>query len=320
MTENKKISDWQKEKLFNRCIKLINQGFSISYCRIKFAKHGSFIDEYLSVAEKIKNNYQIQLDDSYIKKSFNKIYKEFYGCDEQIKGVKGIEKGRRLNNFLRSSIIFASVIIFLSFSFAGLIYASQGSLPGSNLYIVKRFMEDMKKEIAPESRESLLHYQFLNNRIDEAESFLELKNYEKTNMDELLDEVEEEFKNCETYNYFGESTKEEVRSLIEKVKEEYAQGLNLEEVEKEPENAQENNDPEIFEDETGENSGTGEEAEDDENQDIDGESADEDEQNSDSQLCTDDEDEVEDDSGNENNAETADNSETEDDVEDSIDD
>jgi hypothetical protein len=94
------------------------------------------------------------------------------------------------------------VLVVLIFSSAGTVYASQDSLPGENLYVVKRAAESVQLFFYPESKKWQLHFKLLNNRIYEADSLI--KTGQEGNMElikELLLEIDEEYSQCKKYNF-----------------------------------------------------------------------------------------------------------------------
>ena len=221
MTKNKNISDKQKEKILCKCIALISRGYSFEYCEAKFKRYGNVLEEYLPILIGLKKLRRDDPSDVFLKNTLHKIYNDSSSQDEYIENSYKIKtKTNSMHSILKPAIIFITVVLFFCFSFAGILFASQNSLPSNPLYPVKRYGENIKLLIAPESKKNILHYQMLNNRLNETELFLNSPEKEKKKLDNLIWAAEEEFNQCKKYNFFGNYTEEEIKDLIEKIKEE----------------------------------------------------------------------------------------------------
>ena len=165
MNKENNISDRKKEIIFNKYISLINKGYSLKYCETKFKKYKSILEEYLPIIERIKKLKRNNISNTFSQNTLNRIYN-----DKSIKDIQTPYKSKtnKTHAILKPAIIFLSVFIFFSFSFTGIAFASQGSLPGEFLYPVKRTAENIKLFIYPESKKNIIHYELLNNRLNEA--------------------------------------------------------------------------------------------------------------------------------------------------------
>ncbi len=229
MIKSKQISSSQKEKILNKCIELISCGYSFEYCEAKFKRYGNVLEEYLPILTGLKKLRRDNLSDAFLKNTLHKIYADCNIQDEDIKNSSSVKiKTGRFHVFLKPAIIFVTVVLFFSFSFIGILFASQNSLPSNPLYPVKRYGENMKLLVAPESRKNILHYQMLNNRLNETTLLLSSPDKQKSKIDITIKDAEEEFNQCKKYDYFGGYTEKEIRDLIEKIKEESVNEFDME--------------------------------------------------------------------------------------------
>jgi hypothetical protein len=225
MNKEKNISDRKKEIIFNKCINLINKGYSFKYCEIKFAKYKSILEEYFPIIERIKKLRRNDLSNESLQNVLNKIYN-----DKSIQDIQTSYKSKiyRTRAILKPAIIFLSVFIFFSFSFVGIAYASQNTIPGEFLYPVKRSAENIKLFIYPESKKNVIHFELLNNRLNEARLLIDSDTIEKTITNNLIEEVDKEFNQCKKYNYFGDKSEKQIKDLINDIKDKYKGKFNKE--------------------------------------------------------------------------------------------
>ncbi len=83
-------------------------------------------------------------------------------------------------------MIFLVFLVLSVFSFSGTLFASQETVPGQVLYPLKKSFESFKLIVYPENQKDDLHFQFLNNRIDEADILLES---DGSGADSLMDDL-----------------------------------------------------------------------------------------------------------------------------------
>ncbi|MCL4416274.1 MAG: DUF5667 domain-containing protein [Actinobacteria bacterium] len=228
MIKNTKISDRQKEKILGRCIELLRRGYSLEYCETKYKKYENVLKDYLPIIERVKKLKHEDLDDAFLKNTLNKIYN-----DSSVQDMYGVhnkygEKSNRFHSILKPVMIFVAVVLIFSFSLMGILYASQSSLPNNVLYPVKRYGENVKLFITPESKKKILHFEFLNNRLNEATLFFSSSDKEKNKMEKLIKDAEDEFEHLKKYNYFGDYTEEEIKDSIEKIRKESINEFGLE--------------------------------------------------------------------------------------------
>lgn len=231
MFRNIKISDKKIEKILSNCIELINRGYDLKYCETKYKKYWDILKDYLPVIERVKKLKQEDLSETFLKSTLNKIYEdsgEQDGIIENYNNVK-IKTNRFHSFFVKPAIIFITLVLIFSFSLIGVLYASQDTIPNQRLYPVKRYAENVKLLITPESMKKILHFRYLNNRLNEAKLFFDSVDKEKSIMGKLIEEAEKEFEHLKEYDYFGDYTEEEIRDSIEKIKEESKKEFESEE-------------------------------------------------------------------------------------------
>ena len=210
------------EKIFNRCLVLIEKGYSTEYCLKKYSKYKSVLKEYFNTVKYLNNLKNIEPEAGDISKNLDKIYNTAENFTEPaIDKTKVFPESRR-KFFLRPAMVFISVLAVIIFSFAGTLYASQDSIPGENLYPVKRATENVQLFLWPESRKGQLHFRFLNNRIYEAETLMKSGANGSTNLiEELITEIDEEYYKCKEYNFFKNKNEEEIANTINRIKNRY---------------------------------------------------------------------------------------------------
>jgi len=214
------------EKIFGKCLKLISRGYSIQYCLKKYSRYKDTLEEYFKTIKYLENLKNIKPKDINIKSSLNKIYSSAKNSAEPDMGKTKSKtaapgSGRRVS-LLKPAIVFITVLVVTIFSFAGTVYASQDSLPGENLYPVKRTAESIQLFFYPESKKGQLHFKLLNNRIYEADMLMESGQDSGIELiEELLLEIDEEYYQCKKYNFFEAGDEEETVTTINNIKNKY---------------------------------------------------------------------------------------------------
>jgi len=217
MIKDKQYSESTKEKIISQYILLTLKGYGYDYCKTKLRRYWSILEEYLPIISKLEKVGFYELNDDYLKNTLLKIYSNssFQNRDS---GNFKIIKNKRFHSILKPAIIFIFVVFIFSFSFIGILFASQKSLPSNTLYPIKRYSENIQLLVTPQSKKNILHYKFLNNRLDEAKSFLNSYGKDRNKLDNIIMDAEEEFENCKKYNYFGNHSEKEIMDLIEEIK------------------------------------------------------------------------------------------------------
>jgi hypothetical protein len=211
------------ERVFNKCIILLCRGYSIQYCLAKFKKYKDLLEEYLVTIGKLKDLDKVKPGNDYIKNTLDKIYslsevetvgnaREGYIPENRY----SINSRTRIRSLVfKPAMVFLLVFVIASFSFVGLAYGSQSSIPTETLYPVKRTVEKIELIFNPGINKGSLHFQFLESRLYEANKLMDSDFSKNTDLiNDLLLEVEDEYEQCEQYDYFGDKSSEEVINVI----------------------------------------------------------------------------------------------------------
>ncbi|MCL6087547.1 MAG: hypothetical protein M1475_03975, partial [Actinobacteria bacterium] len=212
MNKEKKISDKKIEKILNKCMILISKGYNVDFCLNKFKKYKDILEEYLAIYGKLKKATNFELDKNFLEDTLDKIY-----AHSSEKYNISVSKPRR-NFELKPAILLSVVIVIISFSFVGIMFASQNSVPGEILYPVKRIVENFELSVYPESHMGPLHFDLLNNRLYEANKVVGSAIYNKDTVNSLLTEVDYEYRQSKKYNYFGNKTEDQILNDIKDIK------------------------------------------------------------------------------------------------------
>ena len=62
------------EKIFDKCINLIEKGYSTEYCLERYSGYREELEEYFAVAKELGKMEEVKPDSRYIKSSLDKIY------------------------------------------------------------------------------------------------------------------------------------------------------------------------------------------------------------------------------------------------------
>jgi len=157
----------------------------------------------------IKNNKK--LEDSILEK----IYKNSEQTDQIRESNYNVRRIRVRPAFLKPVIVFLSIFMFFSLSFAGTIYASANSLPGDVLYNVKKTYENVQIVFTPYANEGKLYLKFLNKRIDEASALLNRTGtIDEEIIESLLSEIDYNYGKCMEHKSFGKNEGKRIGSRI----------------------------------------------------------------------------------------------------------
>ena len=217
------------EKIINNCIKLLEKGYGMDYCLNKYNRYRRQLEDYFKAIDSLKNLKKIEPDKSFTENSFDKIYDKARkeARDERlpennVESVSPTIPARRKFAIFKPAIIFVIFLVIAIFSFSGTIYASQDSVPGQTLYPVKRSFEDFKLIIYPESRKGALHFQYLNNRLSEANILIESDEEGLMALiEDLLLEIDNEYNQCHQYRCFMYENEENMLNQIGDIKNRY---------------------------------------------------------------------------------------------------
>ena len=221
--------DKKIEKIIYKCLVLMEKGYGLDECINRFEGYQNEINEYFKTIKDIKSFATIIPEKDYRENSFAQIIGEAKRRGsissektDAIAAIKQSKPGIKKRLLLRPAMIFLVFLVLTVFSFSGTLFASQETVPGQVLYPLKKSFEGFKLIVYPESQKDDLHFQFLNNRIDEAGRLLESDEPDTDILvDDLIIEIDKEYQMCRQYNCFSSRDEESVLNSINKIKTRY---------------------------------------------------------------------------------------------------
>ena len=123
------------------------------------------------------------------------------------------------------------ILLFMTFSSAGTIYASAYSVPGEKLYTVKRATETVQVLFTPEPGEGKLYKKFLGRRLDEADKLIEAGlTVDNDVFERLIADIEYAYGKCKQHgcidNAEGISLDKRMRGIEKAYFDKYHSGLH----------------------------------------------------------------------------------------------
>ena len=218
--------DKKIEKIIYKCLMLMEKGYSLDYCINRFEDYRDEINEYFKTIKKIRGLEAIVPEKDYRKNSLAQIIGEAKrrGAVSSEKAdaaavIKQSTPGTKKRLLLRPAMIFLVFLVLSVFSFSGTLFASQETVPGQVLYPLKKSFESFKLIVYPENQKDYLHFQFLNNRIDEADILLESDGSGADSLiDDLIIEIDMGYRMCKQYNCFSTRDEDQVLNSINSIK------------------------------------------------------------------------------------------------------
>jgi len=210
------------KKIFNKFLKLLDEGYDIDTCIEKFSNYREEFKEYIDIIESLGNFKKLKPKEEYLTNNLKNIYS--MARIETSKGQKDFLKKeisliRLRPAYLKPLIVFLSVFIFISFSFAGTVYASSKTIPGDNLYAVKRTYENIQLVFTPYNYEGKLYYTFLNKRLNEADILLQTNSELNLKIaEELIDDIDYSYNKCLEHKYLGIADEGHIKKQINGIK------------------------------------------------------------------------------------------------------
>jgi hypothetical protein len=223
------LMDKKIEKVIDKCLILLEKGYNLDECIRRFEGYHDEIIEYFKTIRSIKDLEVIIPEKDYRNKSLASIMSEANRRKtvslDKANAKAAIQQGKpgaKKRLLLRPAIIFMVFLILAVFSFTGTLFASQETIPGQTLYPLKKSLENFKLIIYPDNKKDDLHFQFLNNRIDEADTLL-MSGYPDTDIlvEGLIDEIDGEYQICKQYNYFSTLDESSILDSINNIKNRY---------------------------------------------------------------------------------------------------
>lgn len=209
---NKKVIS---SRVIKKFLNLIDRGYSIDYCLEKFSPYKKELGPYSHILKNLKNLGNIKNNKKLEDSILEKIYKNSEQTDQIRESNYNVRRIRVRPAFLKPVIVFLSIFMFFSLSFAGTIYASANSLPGDVLYNVKKTYENVQIVFTPYANEGKLYLKFLNKRIDEASALLNRTGtIDEEIIESLLSEIDYNYGKCMEHKSFGKNEGKRIGSRI----------------------------------------------------------------------------------------------------------
>ena len=118
----------------------------------------------------------------------------------------------------------------MSFSFGGILYASGDSVPGDNLYTVKRTSENLQVVLTPYKYEKTIYLKMLDSRLYEADIIFNRVDFADNNIAEsLIKDIDDTYERCRNRNYLDSYGDEQMQDKIKTVKEQYRKRYRIQE-------------------------------------------------------------------------------------------
>ena len=221
--------DKKIEKIIYKCLMLMEKDYSLDECINRFEDHRDEINEYFKTIKNIKGLEAIMPEKDYRENSLAYVMDEakrrMAVSSEKADAAAVIKQsmpGIKKRLLLRPAMIFLVFLVLSVFSFSGTLFASQETVPGQVLYPLKKSFEGFKLIVYPESQKDDLHFQFLNNRIDEANTLLESdESGAGVLIDALIAEIDMEYRMCKQYSCFSTRNEDSVLNSINNIKNRY---------------------------------------------------------------------------------------------------
>lgn len=211
------------KKILKKFLSLLDKSYDINSCLDKFPDYREQLKEYSDAIGSLVYLRNIKPDEDFTKKTLKRIH-----ALTRIDTIENDKNAARRDLviirlrpvFLKPLIVFLSVFLFLSFSFAGTVYASGNSVPGDILYPVKRTSENMQIVFTPYTYEGGLYFKFLNKRLKEADILSKSDKVLDIELAEsLLNDINYTYGKCMEHKYFGTSNGEAMGMKIMEIKE-----------------------------------------------------------------------------------------------------
>ena len=218
METNRNINN----RILNKFLILLDKGYDIDICIEKFPAYREESKVYANIIENFSNFKKLKPKEEYLTNNLKNIY-----------SLARIEAGEKRKDFLKREIrltslrpaylkpliAFLSVFIFISFSFAGTVYASSNTIPGETLYDVKRTYENIQLVFTPYNYEGKLYYTFLNKRLNEADILLQTNSELNLKIaEELIDDIDYSYNKCLEHKYLGVADEGHIKKQINGIK------------------------------------------------------------------------------------------------------
>jgi len=211
------------KKVLKKFLNLLDKGLDMKTCLAHFPDERENLEHYIAIIGNFKNLRNIRVDKDFENNSLKGIY-----LRTRIENIKNREKISKKGGllvrlrpaYLKPLVIFLGIFIFMSFSFAGTLYASESSIPGDTLYSLKRTSEGIHIAFTPYKYEKGIYLKLLETRLSEADSILNKTDYTNTAAAEkLMFDIDITYKKCLERKYLGADQNEHTQIRIKGIEE-----------------------------------------------------------------------------------------------------
>ncbi len=232
MNRDRKIN----KKVLKKFLNLIDKGVDVNTYLSKFPDEYDELKEYADIIKDFEDLKKTPINKDFEEQSLKNIYLK--AKLENSENRKDSEKTSKKDllfirlrpAYLKPLIIFFSVFIFMSFSFGGILYASEDSIPGDTLYTVKRASENLQLALTPYKYEKTIYLKMLDSRLNEAHIILSQVNFkDNVAVENLIKEIDDTYERCRNRNYLGSYEDEQLQNKIKIVKEQYRKRYKMRE-------------------------------------------------------------------------------------------
>ncbi len=203
----------------------VDKGLSIEESLNSFPDYRNEILSYLELIGRLNDLKRIEPGREFTEKVLKRVY-----IDSKTETIAGdrcesrtvLALSRFRPAFLRPVIIFVSILVFITFSFAGTIYAASDSVPGDTLYTMKRIAEDVQVLITPYSEEGKLYEKLLERRMNEADTLLSAGDTPEIEIIEsLVNDIDYTYGKCRQHGCFNTDENLLVYERVQRIKKSY---------------------------------------------------------------------------------------------------
>lgn len=211
------------KKTLKKFLDILDKDIDIKSYISEFPDNQEILWQYVKIIESFKRLKNVYANCNFKEKSLKDIY-----LRARIENIEDQKKDFRKDRFFirfrpayfKPLIIFLGIIIFITFSSAGAIYASTYSVPGELLYPVKRTSENIRVILTPYRYENIIYLKMLNSRLNEADVLLNRDDFIDTVvLEKLVKDIDDTYDSCRNRNYFGADQNMQMQIKINAVKE-----------------------------------------------------------------------------------------------------
>jgi len=211
--------------ILKRFLKLLDKGRDVDESLEKFPEYRDELKTYLKIINRLDIFKNIEPNKGFADETLKKIYinKKVKSIQENAyQSKETLSLSRFRPAFLKTAIIFISFLVFLTFSYAGTIYAAEDSVPGETLYSFKRISENIQIFITPNSGEGKLYREFLDERIKEADILLMTDaQVDARLVESLISDIDYTYGMCKKYGCIAHDEDKALSKRMQGIKESF---------------------------------------------------------------------------------------------------